>query len=248
MGLDPTIIQLSDLYPKNGEGIRQFCLDIIEATQFQSIAYKINMAFFEIFGKDFWKLYTDVRSAIPPNIPLILDAKRGDIGHSSEYLAKYVFETCEADAVTVHPYMGFDSIEPFLKYTDKFTFILGHTSNIGSQDFQCLKLADGSTLAAHMIHQADKWRHQYKNVGVVIGATQQTICDYRSKHPDLLFLMPGVGKQGAKYSESYHNGKNTDQIALINASRAISENTKSCKTREDFIVRCQENVQTLLNC
>lgn len=247
MGIDPSLDQLPDLYRKTPEGISRFCIDIIDASKDFAIAYKVNMAFFEVLGSEFWSTYTTVRSHIPSHIPVILDAKRGDIGNSSNYLAKYLFDTCDADAVTVHPYMGFDSIEPFLNYKDKFTFILGHTSNSGAKDFQSLTLESGKTLAAHMINRSDEWLSKYKNIGVVVGATQKDIQTYRLNHPQLLFLMPGVGKQGASYSYAYTTGQNSDQIALINASRGILSNTKGSSSIAKFKETCINNIKALIN-
>ena len=233
IGLDPDITQLPTGYSSNLTGLSDFLKDIIDASITQCIAYKPNISFFEAYGIDGLNMLSNIIKHIDQTVPVIIDGKRGDIGNTSAMQAKYIFDYFNADATTLHPYMGLDSLEPFFKYQDKFNFVLGLTSNPGSKDFEELPLKNNTTLATTVIQTLSQWNKTYQNIGVVVGATDDKLTEARNIDPDLLFLIPGVGKQGGTYTTAYKTGKNLKDLALINVSRGISgavKNKQSLKT------------------
>ncbi|MBH38261.1 orotidine-5'-phosphate decarboxylase [bacterium] len=222
IGLDPDITQLPSGYSSNVTGLSHFLKDIIDASITQCIAYKPNISFFEAYGIEGLTILSDIIKHIDQTVPVIIDGKRGDIGNTSAMQAKYIFDYFNADATTLHPYMGLDSLEPFFNYQDKFHFVLGLTSNPGSKDFETLPLKTNTTLATTVIQTLSHWNKTYQNIGVVVGATDNKLTEARNINPDLLFLIPGVGKQGGTYETAYNAGKNLADLALINVSRGIS--------------------------
>ncbi len=223
IGLDP---HPGDLATPTAAGARDFCLRLIEATQEVALAYKPNAAFFEAFGAEGWQALQDVIAAIPEGIPVILDAKRGDIASTAEAYARSAFETLGAQAITLNPYLGYDSIEPFIKAPEHGVFLLCKTSNQGAGDLQDLRLM-GTRQARHLYEQvavlAQKWNDR-QNVGVVVGATHpQALADVRKLAPDLWILAPGVGAQGGDLHAALTAGLRADGLGLlIPVSRAIS--------------------------
>jgi len=220
LGLDPDINKLPHHYERSLKGVSYFLYDVIEATKEHVIAFKPNMAFFEVFGVEGIQLLKDIRQKIPEKIPVILDAKRADIGNTSEKIAHYLIRYFNADAITLHPYMGFDSLSPFFNYAECFHFVLGLTSNPGAKDFEYLELSNKNKLYQSVLSKCNEWHKTYKNIGVVMGATQN-IDWARQKYPELLFLVPGVGHQGGNYQESVENSKNSQQLTIINITREL---------------------------
>lgn len=221
LGLDPDLEKLPEQYPRNIEGIENFLTHAIEETKDIVVCYKPNISFFEALGIDGLKLLEKICELIPKNVPIILDAKRGDIGNTSKMQAKYIFDCFKADAITLHPYMGFDSLNPFFEYQDKYCFVLTLTSNPGAQDFEKQILASGKPLYNLVLERSIEWHKKYQNIGLVVGGTQKELGEVRKVNSDLLFLIPGVGAQGGDYQRSVDLGKNSDNLAIVNISRGI---------------------------
>ncbi len=195
VGLDPVPERLPEVLEGLPDPVLTFCKAVVDATREVALAYKPNAAFFEADGPEGWERLQALIAYIPSEIPVILDAKRGDIGSSSQGYARMAFETMGADAVTVSPYMGRDSLQPFLDYEERGVFILAATSNPGAEDFQALE-TDGMRLPLHVARAAAGW-NEHGNVGLVAGATRPgLLADLRGCAPDLPFLVPGVGAQG----------------------------------------------------
>jgi len=220
VGLDTDISKLPEGISKDTEGILQFNKEIINATKDFAVSYKINTAFYEQLGSKGWNIIEKTREMIPSNTLSIADAKRGDIGNTSTMYAKAFFETMDFDALTVAPYMGYDSVEPFLKFNNKITIVLGLTSNKGSADFQTNPICD-PPLYKTVLERISKWGTP-ENLMFVIGATKaEALVEIRNVVPDHFLLIPGVGAQGGSASEVCKNGKNALGGLLINSSRGI---------------------------
>lgn len=192
-------------------------------------AFKPNIAFYEALGLQGMRLLQKTLELIPPDIPVLLDAKRGDIGSTAAAYAKAYFEELQVDALTLSPYLGSDSIEPFAAYEDKGLFVLCHTSNPGASDFQLLEISDWQTLDQHpnwplYLHIASEAIQWSPNVGLVVGATYpQAMADVRTVAPDALILAPGIGSQGGDLNATLDAGLRMDGDGLlINASRTIA--------------------------
>ncbi len=199
----------------------EFNRQIIDATKNHCIAYKPNLAFYEALGPKGWSSLEKTLAYIPKTHFTIADAKRGDIGNTAKMYARAFFETLEFDAVTVAPYMGRDSILPFLEFEDKWVILLALTSNKGAQDFQFNKDESGSYLFEHVLRRTMEWGSP-DNLMFVVGATQASaLQQIRVIAPDHFLLVPGVGSQGGNLNEVYLNGKNRDVGLLVNASRSI---------------------------
>lgn len=231
IGLDPDPEKMPLHFPRNLRGIRDFLYEIIDHTSEKCIAYKPNISFFEALGVEGLTLLQQLRKRIPAHVPVILDGKRGDIGNTSKMQSKFIFDHLGADAVTLHPYMGEDSLLPFFQYRDKFHFVLALTSNPGAADFELLNLASGVPLYYEVAQRCAKWHNEFKNVGLVVGATQKEIKIVRQGFPQLLFLIPGIGQQGGQMEAALKYGKNQDGLAVINASRSILYASQS----EDYL-------------
>jgi orotidine-5'-phosphate decarboxylase len=219
VGLDPMLKQLPADLPANAEGVFTFCRDIVQATAPYAIAYKLNIAFFEVLGSAGWHVLEKLLPLMPADALLIADAKRGDIGSSSALYAQTFFETYNFGAVTVSPYMGSDSVEPFLAYAGKTTFVLALTSNPGANDFQ---LADEEVpLYRSVVLSAQKWKCKGE-LGFVVGATRPAyVADVRAHAPHQWLLVPGVGAQGGDLDAVCKAGITPQGGLLINASRSI---------------------------
>ncbi|MBP9193197.1 MAG: orotidine-5'-phosphate decarboxylase [Saprospiraceae bacterium] len=220
VGLDPDIQKIPLHLKETQDPIYEFCKEIIEQTQDLAVAYKPNLAFFECLGPKGWETLEKVKACIPSHCFTIADAKRGDIGNTSTMYAKAFFEFFNFDAVTVAPYMGRDSVEPFLSYDDKWVIVLGLTSNQGAQDFEMLDMG-GEKLYEKVITTVASWGTS-QNTMFVVGATHpHLIKQVRALVPDYFFLVPGVGAQGGDMKMTCENGQNRDIGLLINSSRNI---------------------------
>jgi orotidine-5'-phosphate decarboxylase len=194
---------------------------IIEATSDLVCAYKPNIAFYEAMGAQGWRNLRETIRAVPEDIPVILDAKRGDIGNTARMYAKAFFEELEVDAVTVNAYMGFDAVEPFLAYEGRCAFILCLTSNPGSADFQRLR-CEGKPLYHWMAEKAVAWSER-GGCGLVVGATHpEELREIRDTAPKLPFLIPGLGAQGGDVAATVRFGTDANgEGAILNSSRGI---------------------------
>jgi len=229
VGLDP---HPADLPAPTAAAARDFCLRLVRSTAPYAAAFKPNAAFFEAFGPEGWVALKEVIAAIQAEshrlgsmIPVILDAKRGDIASTAEAYARSAFETLGANAITLSPYLGRDSIEPFLAYKEKGIFLLCKTSNPGAADLQDLPVGvtDPLPLHLHVAHLAQEW-NSGNNIGLVVGATQpEALGRVRAAAPGLWFLVPGVGAQGGDVETALRLGLRADgKGLLINVSRGIS--------------------------
>lgn len=220
VGLDTDIEKLPAHLQSASDPQFEFNKQIIDATLDHCVAYKINTAFYESRGVKGWESLEKTVNYIPSTHFTIADAKRGDIGNTSMQYAKAFFETLGFDAVTVAPYMGADSVKPFLEYAGKWTILLGLTSNPGAADFELLKTGE-RYLYEEVLKKSAGWGN-VSNLMYVIGATKhEMVSDIRSNFPDHFFLVPGVGAQGGSLEEISRQGMNKDAGLLVNASRAI---------------------------
>ena len=221
IGLDTDINKIPEHLRSSRDALLDFNKAIIEATSDLASAYKINAAFYECTGEAGWSTMRETVKAIPSGILTIGDAKRGDIGNSSSYYAKAFYDNLGFDAVTVAPYMGRDSVEPFLSSEDHGIFLLALTSNAGARDFQYLDVG-GMPFYQRVIEKALTWNAK-ENIGFVAGATRGSqLRDVRAAAGNAPLLIPGVGAQGGSVEEAVRFG--TDQHgerAIINASRSI---------------------------
>src|SRR5258707_3129935 len=231
VGLPPYIPHLKN--PTAASAL-DFCLNLVKQTAPYAAAFKPNAAFFEVFGAEGWTALKKVIEAIDVEskrlgsmIPVILDAKWGDIASTAEAYAKAVFETVGAHCVTLSPYLVKDSIDPLLNYPEKGVFLLCKTSNSGSGDLQDITLADGDLLYEHVAKLAQTWNIK-NNIGLVVGATHvEATKRVRAAVPDLWFLAPGVGAQGGELESALKAGLRKDgKGMLIPISRGISRAEK----------------------
>jgi orotidine-5'-phosphate decarboxylase len=228
VGLDTDITKIPKHLQSHPDAVFEFNKAIIDATKDLCVSYKINTAFYESQGLKGWEAMEKTVNYIPKNILKIADAKRGDIGNTSSQYAKAFFEAMNFDAITVAPYMGEDSIRPFLEYENKWTIVLGLTSNKGASDFELLKIQNGSEahLRSEFVYErvlttVVKWGTE-DNLMFVTGATQATEFEnIRSIIPNHFLLVPGVGFQGGSLEDVSKHGMNKDCGLLVNASRAI---------------------------
>lgn len=222
VGLDTDIDKIPKFLLTHEDPVFEFNRQVVEATKDYAVAYKINTAFYEARGLAGWQSLEKTLDIIPDDIFTIADAKRGDIGNTSSMYAKTFFETYDFDAVTVAPYMGRDSVAPFLAFEGKWVFLLALTSNSGAQDFQWMR-EDGQTLYSKVIRTSLEWeRESPGHLGFVVGATQSDyIAEVRELAPDNFFLVPGVGAQGGDLDAVIEAGQNKLGGLLINSSRGI---------------------------
>lgn len=194
---------------------------IIDATRDLCVAYKPNTAFYEALGLDGMRILKETIDYIGKDHFVIADAKRGDIGNTSRYYASFAFHTLGADSVTVAPYMGADSVEPFLEYEDKWVILLALTSNKGSQDFQHASQDGGAPLYEKVMRRAAEWGNP-DQLMYVCGATQaDKFAELRAISPDHFFLVPGIGAQGGDLDGVCRHGMNDHCGLLVNSSRGI---------------------------
>ena len=240
IGLDPHI---SDLPSPSADGAAAFCLELIERTARYAAAFKPNAAFFEQFGAPGWTALKEVICAVQEQsqrlgslIPVILDAKRGDIASTAEAYARSAFTALGAHAITLSPYLGRDSIEPFLAVPEKGAFLLCKTSNPGAADLQDLAVdGTGEPLYLAVARLAQAWNTK-NNVGLVVGATQpEAMARVRAIAPALWFLAPGVGAQGGDLEAALKAGLRRDgRGLLLPVSRAISRTADPGKTAAEL--------------
>lgn len=224
VGLDPDINKLPKHLLEAENPILEFNKAIIDATAPFAVAYKPNLAFYECEGAKGMAAFQGTVDYIReryPEILIIADAKRGDIGNTARMYARALFDHAGVDAVTVAPYMGEDSVTPFLEYPDKWTILLALTSNKGSQDFQMIKDENGHRLFERVLKRAQRWGNP-TNLMFVVGATQgQYIADVRKVAPRNFLLVPGVGAQGGSLEEVAEYGMIDECGLLVNSSRGI---------------------------
>lgn len=228
VGLDTDLSKIPKHLQGKPDAVVSFNKAIIDATKNFCVSYKINTAFYEAMGVKGWEAMEETVNYIPSTHLKIADAKRGDIGNTSSQYAKAFFETLKFDAITVAPYMGEDSIRPFLEYDNKWTIVLGLTSNKGSQDFEMLKVQNemeehlrSEYLYEKVLKTIAKWGTP-NNLMFVVGATQAAEFEnIRNIIPEHFLLVPGVGFQGGSLEEVSKFAMNKDCGILVNASRAV---------------------------
>jgi orotidine-5'-phosphate decarboxylase len=220
VGLDPDMNKIPAHLLDYDDPIFEFNKAIIDATHPFAVAYKPNTAFFECHGSKGWDSLEKTINYIPKECMIIADAKRGDIGNTSTYYAKTFFETLQADAVTVAPYMGSDSVLPFTKFDGKWVVLLALTSNEGAKDFQ-LHAGQNGLLFENVLRKAMEWASPEKMMFVVGATRAEDIAEVRKLAPDYFFLVPGVGAQGGSLEEVVQYGANHECGLLVNSSRGI---------------------------
>ena len=226
IGLDTDIKKIPKHLLTFEDPVFEFNKRIIDETKDLCVAFKLNIAFYESNGIDGWKSLMKTIEYIPNDIFTIADAKRGDIGNTSSMYAKTFFESMDFDSITVNPYMGSDSVEPFLNFKNKWVILLALTSNTGSQDFQ--KISDGNDIKLYenVIKKSSEWAGN-ERIMYVIGATQsKSLKEIRKIIPNHFLLVPGIGAQGGSLDEVIENGLNSDYGLLINSSRSIIYSSK----------------------
>lgn len=225
IGLDPAIGHMPTGIPDTADGIIEFCERLVDATADLALAYKPNLAFFLAYGADGLDALYTVRDMIPADIPVVLDCKVGDIGSTASAYATAWFDELAVDAITVHPYLGEDSLEPFLARPDKGVFVLTKTSNPGSGDLQDAVLAvTEAPLFEYVASRASAWNDGYPaTVGLVVGATwPEQLRQIRAVAPTLPILLPGLGSQGGDLEASVRAGLAADGGGLLcSSSRGI---------------------------
>lgn len=243
IGLDVDSDKIPEFLLKEEDPIFAFNKAIIDATQHVAVAYKPNIAFYEAQGLDGWKSLEKTIAYLNekyPEIFTIADAKRGDIGNTSSMYAKTFFETLNFDSVTVAPYMGKDSVEPFLNFEDKYTILLALTSNPGANDFQTQKIGE-EELFKSVLKTSKTWKNSDRLM-YVVGATQaESLQEIRKIVPKAFLLVPGVGAQGGSLEEVCHYGLSENIGLLVNSSRGIIYASKN----EDFAQAAAEKAEAL---
>ena len=221
VGLDADLEKIPDHLLELDDPIFEFNKQIIDATKDYCVAYKPNLAFYESLGVKGWESLQKTMEYIPSDIFTIADAKRGDIGNTSRMYAKTFFEYFNFDSVTVAPYMGNDSVAPFLEFGNKWVILLAATSNIGGLDFQYKKIEGGKRVFEEVIEKSLEWGDE-ENLMYVVGATRaEMLSDIRAIVPDSFLLVPGVGAQGGSLEEVAKYGMNNTCGLLVNSSRGI---------------------------
>ena len=246
VGLDTDLNKIPDHLKGDKDGMLKFNESIIQATADLCVAYKPNLAFYEQYGEKGWGILKETIQMIPDSCMVIADAKRGDIGNTASYYAKAVFNDLGADAITVAPYMGKDAITPFLEFEDKWTIVLGLTSNPGAADFQY----HGDTpLYEKVIRKCAEWGSP-EQLMYVVGATRpDDLANIRAMVPDHFFLVPGVGAQGGSLSAVSKAALTLDAGLLVNSSRGIlyaggTEDFATDSRKAAFVL--QQEMKTLL--
>ena len=240
VGLDPDPVQMPA-----GIDISGFNKAIIDATADLVCAYKPNLAFYEAVGTEGWSILRQTLDYIPGDIPVIADAKRGDIGNTAKAYAKAIFDELGFDAVTVNPYLGRDALEPFFNYKDRGVFILCRTSNAGAADFQNLKISLGGEdvpLYQVVAQKAQAW-NKHGNIGLVVGATYpEELRTIRQSCPAMPLLIPGIGAQGGDLGLAVQYGVNAEGAGIIiNSSRQVIYASKG----KDFALVARKAAQSL---
>ena len=243
VGLDTDINKIPQELLAMEDPVFEFNKQIINKTAQYAVAYKPNTAFYEVYGTKGWLSLEHTIQYIHNNYPeifVIADAKRGDIGNTSANYAKAFFNTLKADALTVAPYMGKDSVEPFLNFEDKWVVLLALTSNAGSKDFQYLSIGD-KMLHQQVLQTATTWADSEKMMFVVGATHPEELGEIRKMLPDYFFLVPGVGAQGGDLQAVAKNGLNNECGLLVNSSRGIIYASNG----SDFAIRAGEKAKEL---
>lgn len=244
VGLDPDIKKIPEHLLKEEDPIFLFCKSIVDATAEYAVAYKPNLAFFECMGAAGWISFEKTVKYIRANYPemfIIADAKRGDIGNTSAMYARSFFEHTDVDALTVAPYMGSDSVVPFLQYEGKWVVLLALTSNVGASDFQYFEDEKGEKLFEKVIDTSKSWAGPDKMMYVVGATRAEMLGKIRELIPDSFLLVPGVGAQGGSLEEVAKYGMNKECGLLVNSSRGIIYASGG----EDFAERAREKAREL---
>ncbi|WKN31012.1 orotidine-5'-phosphate decarboxylase [Porifericola rhodea] len=242
IGLDTDLNKIPRHLLKEDDPIFAFNKQIIDATADICVAYKPNLAFYESMGVQGWESLQKTIDYIPKDIFTIADAKRGDIGNTSKMYAQAFFEKMKFDSVTVAPYMGADSVLPFMEFKNKWVILLALTSNPGSADFQQLSVQQGeSKLYEKVLETSTQWGND-QNLMYVVGATQaEALAEIRKIIPSHFLLVPGVGAQGGSLEEVVRYGMNDDVGLLVNSSRGIIYASQG----EDFAAAAQSEAKKL---
>lgn len=221
VGLDTDMTKIPSHLLKEKDPIFEFNKQIIDATEKYAVSYKPNIAFYEAEGTKGWESLQKTAEYLPKNCFSIADAKRGDIGNTSDMYAKAFLKTFNFDSVTVAPYMGKDSVEPFLKYDNKWAIVLALTSNAGSEDFEQLILSSGERMYENVLKKVSTWGTT-DNLMFVVGATKaESLKEIRQICPDHFLLVPGVGAQGGSLEDVVKYGFTKECGLLVNSSRGI---------------------------
>jgi orotidine-5'-phosphate decarboxylase len=221
VGLDTDITKIPKHLLSSSDPVFEFNRQIIDATKEFCVAYKPNIAFYEALGPKGWESLRKTLDYIPRECFTIADAKRGDIGNTSSLYAKAFFQQMNFDSITVAPYMGEDSVKPFLEFPGKWVILLIHTSNPGSVDFQQLETRDGKYVYEEVIFASQRWATADQMMYVVGATKADKIGTIRALAPDHFFLVPGVGAQGGDLEAVSKAGLNSQGGLLVNSSRAI---------------------------
>lgn len=243
VGLDTDVNKIPQYLLKEEDPVFAFNKAIIDATAEYAVAYKPNTAFYEVYGAKGWTSLQNTIDYIKqryPDIFVIADAKRGDIGNTSANYARAFFETLKADAITVAPYMGIDSVEPFLGFEDKWVILLALTSNKGSKDFQYLN-ADSKEIYKNVLLKSQEWADSDKMMYVVGATHPEELGEIRKMLPNHFFLVPGVGAQGGDLQAVAKYGLNEQVGLLVNSSRGIIYASNGA----DFAERAAEEAKKL---
>lgn len=221
VGLDTDLTRIPKHLLKEEDPVFAFNKQIIDATEAHCVAYKPNIAFYEALGPKGWESLQKTIDYIPSSHFTVADAKRGDIGNTSRLYAQAFFETMSFDSITVAPYMGIDSVKPFLAFENKWVILLALTSNPGSKDFQRLGLTNGKRLFEQVLETSQEWGSD-EQLMYVVGATQAAaLQEIRAIIPEHFLLVPGVGAQGGSLEEVSKYGMNSHCGLLVNSSRGI---------------------------
>lgn len=250
VGLDTDLTKIPSYLLKEKDPIFEFNKRIIDATYDLCVAYKPNLAFYEVYGSKGLESLQKTVDYIPNDIFTIADAKRGDIGNTSSMYAKAFFKNLNFDSVTVAPYMGADSVEPFLEFSNKWVILLALTSNKGADDFQFFQSTNNGKLFEKVLEKSKKWGND-ENLMYVVGATRpEMFMDIRKIVPNSFLLVPGVGAQGGELSEVCKYGMNKDCGLLVNSSRGIiyaGNGEDFAKKSREEAMKIQKEMAILLN-
>ncbi len=241
LGLDLDPKRMPAPFANTVKGMFDFAHRVIDATSDLVCAYKPNLAFYESLGAEGISLLRLITERIPDHIPIILDGKRGDIGNTASHYAAFLFEKLRGDWVTLNPYMGYDSMRPFLEYKEKGVFVLCLTSNSGSKDFQMLEF-NGVPLYRLVAEKVNYWNKEH-NCGLVVGATHpEQLDEIRAAAGEMPLLIPGVGAQGGALETAVMSGTDSfRKLALVNVSRSVLY----ASTDQDFAQRARQELEKL---
>tara|TARA_R110000796_G_scaffold74374_1_gene167166 strand:- start:126786 stop:127601 length:816 start_codon:yes stop_codon:yes gene_type:complete len=250
VGLDTDLNKIPKHLLDTEDPIFEFNKQIIDATAQYAVAYKPNIAFYEAYGVKGWQSLEKTIAYIPKDIFILADAKRGDIGNTSKMYAKAFFENMDCDAITVAPYMGEDSVKPFLEFDNKWVILLALTSNAGGKDFQNLELTQGGELFEEVLRKSQEWGTE-DQLMYVVGATRaEALTKIRKIVPNHFLLVPGVGAQGGSLKDVAQYGMNSQCGLLVNSSRGIiyaSQNQDFAKVAGEKAHELQLEMQQYLS-